>query len=1761
MPAISIGVAPPTEQVPSTLHTRRQHGLAAVGLNYLLVSLSVGVWYLLLLAPSLTNDLWLAGFTPTGYEALLIDLLNAQLAVSGAGAFSLYGANATSTKLYNVSKPTTNVLPTYARTILFTELTSIEYAVRQLRSLSAKWSIRIDAHHCWVDFNQTFEVAHSVARQRRCRDLYASNAAVYMEAVLRNVVWSDFIAAWGGDNGYFTVAVQLALQETSRGQTFLDMVSVARDTTTPEQELIYWQRYGLRTFQLQWQSRWQASIVESIVLRNALGMQQNLVLKNLPQGTGPWTTGKLYWLPINDLIQPRRFKRSLVRGSARYFGANISTNLPAIDVEVMDGITLVPGQFANQSAVFRTVIGPFQGVDCIFVEPPRTLKALLKALHASQQRPGTLPPATVALTPLSWRRFTSFYGGNLMCMVLPQTTYVQQSFDFFDACTKPEPLAISMDPTALRLARAATSNLSIRDACRAASPASVCEVAVDDVAPLSISIELLASTTSSVMASDVGLMQYATAANGTWVVLRQSLLEPSFALFGWLFLIDWALGRREVVSFQGDVGTLTLISNVYAPQLYTTGTEPLQTATQILYYLVVATSVILVGVGSITLVYAIKTRCRFNGVNLFFFNRVVGAVWLGRPLAFLRGASAVLLLSSASVSLSTSSDGVSRFVASPRSWLATAVVTSEATWLTYVASDVLVLVTRQHTRPFSAIASLVSWLVLFLLEVSDPVQVTGTLQRACVGVDMDYGVACTSGVVSVGSLTRMATVGGIQAAGIAVSLSLSLMSATRTTRAGKGSEVEASLLLSSIAHVFLATESSSTRASIDHVSCVLAGLLPLRLWGKAYLFDVKLWLLIRDELSTVSHLAVLPRPVFATSTKRKAGPAVTSVVHYVPTAASSGLAHATKFLGLCYVASSIVGSISYLTISQVNLANDVFWATFNTTGAHAFFANWLNEQLVLGNTTMIDLPLDRPSINAMASFASQSAVVTSPANYGAYLQHTRLNTIEATIRGLRRSNGCDAPWIFSPYCYVDMLKRWEMANSATRQSRCLNMTSNGAVYLETVLRNIDFDAFHMCWGAAFEIAVASELGLSSAGKTWLTTTTSTTKQSVDDEAAYWRQHGVRTFDTQWQNYKQLGVRNQYSITNAFGISYPLKLVSQATVDRVDRQSTFKMYWALANDLSAVVSNASGMAGSSLIRSSARYAFSNTTLAAVYITKGLLSSPLPRAFALTSSFLGPFGSIDMVYVAPPPVLQRLLSSLMEHSRSPLTDNGTAQEAYYNITPLAISRPVPATWLRAPFDTYGSTVLCGEILSGHSVATGIDNIVSYDAVCVSTLDVIAKLQPTRQQYIISALLAGLERGGNNVTTVCNHEPSYLLACQAYLNATLSYISAFMSVPTTLSQDVANAHALVRSLNISLLSYSKRNATATMYVQSINLLDPAEDNFRFFAWLFLYDWVVGLREVVSFQGDLSTLTLITDIEVPLSQPTQAWEMPRNIARYLRAGVMYVTGVMMAVASLTAVYMVASRSHFEGLNMLELGRVGGIVWVGRPFLFLRSMTALCVLSTASIELQYSGYISSFVAVRDPWYKTLLAVNEVTWLITIVNDILLVITGDYAAYYAILNGFLVYLIAAGFTLLAPVTPRLSINLQCYLAQVDGMAICDAGAIEIGRRDRLLLLVTLVLVSHGVCYLVVTQCVRAPPTSAVASLFLTSGAKYQFCTSSWIVHNVYHLDRASAALVGLLTLRFQSRMVTLDIKTWRAYALPIDTDAPVALAAGVPLLD
>ncbi|EQC27627.1 hypothetical protein SDRG_14538, partial [Saprolegnia diclina VS20] len=236
----------------------------------------------------------------------------------------------------------------------------------------------------------------------------------------------------------------------------------------------------------------------------------------------------------------------------------------------------------------------------------------------------------------------------------------------------------------------------------------------------------------------------------------------------------------------------------------------------------------------------------------------------------------------------------------------------------------------------------------------------------------------------------------------------------------------------------------------------------------------------------------------------------------------------------------------------------------------------------------------------------------------------------------------DTASIFTQYCYLDFDQTWEMANSIKRQERCKSMVSNGAVFLASLLRNVNLT---MYWGEEFEIGFGSELRQSKAGRALVATFTPP-YLAIPDEVAYWTSKGIESYTLQWQNYKSIGLTTTYNIVNAYGAAYSFALQSTATYARFTSATSYIMYWALDSDLAYVWSNRTSMSHKSLLRASSRFAFSNASLQDILIEDWYLPQPPWSAnYALVSSLLGPFGSIDMVYVTVPSTLRQFVQTIL------------------------------------------------------------------------------------------------------------------------------------------------------------------------------------------------------------------------------------------------------------------------------------------------------------------------------------------------------------------------------------------------------------------------------------------------------------------------------------------------------------------------------------
>ncbi|KDO23885.1 hypothetical protein SPRG_10030 [Saprolegnia parasitica CBS 223.65] len=720
-------------------------------------SLAAGVWYLTLLAPHFANDLWWAHYNTSGSQAFLIDATNALLESQSVDILAV-----TIAKSYATDVTYTTRHPTYASRLLLTSLTSLKFAIANLRNTSAAYALWLPTQFCYVDFGKVWEMAQTDARQARCAAKYTANGAVYLETVLRNVEsWSSFLELYGGDGNIFTIGLQLALQESATGYAWLD--ATANVSTSIADEAKLWRSAGLSYFKLQWQNSVLSGVTETMGVVNALGVRQPISLKQESQSAGPWTSQIFNGYLYNNLYMlVSGCNASLIRSSSLHFTKVPCLYLQPPVFESLLGLSDANGRYVDQTGVIHDRLGAFSSVDMWVLPVPATLHALVDSaqivLADMLASNATLAAAYVALrggalmpTPPAFRGAYVYYGGNPLCLHGLAQTYVQASFATTDTCNTPLPLTIQVSVAAALWGLRLTAPTTIEDICLNDT------ACLDLLAPMHHLASDLPNGTSlaarrDLEALDISLVQLASDASQiNYTLLRQPLLARSFAFFGWVLLSDWVLGVREVVSFEGDNATLVLISEAYD----TTSTDPSATtvgrATTVVFYLVVYVSVILV---------VVAVACSFFGLlhradprHLVVFHRVAGATWVGRPLLFLRGASAIVLLSTAPMALTTSF-GLSRFAHAPRGFLEVAVLASEATWITYVISEVALLVPLARPHATGHLSAGVVWALYVSLEMTFPVEIQTQLHQVCTVQSMYHQLQCTSATVTIGSYAR-----------------------------------------------------------------------------------------------------------------------------------------------------------------------------------------------------------------------------------------------------------------------------------------------------------------------------------------------------------------------------------------------------------------------------------------------------------------------------------------------------------------------------------------------------------------------------------------------------------------------------------------------------------------------------------------------------------------------------------------------------------------------------------------------------------------------------------------------------------------------------------------------------------------------------------------------------------------------------------------------------------------------------------------------
>ncbi|OQR80624.1 hypothetical protein THRCLA_23449 [Thraustotheca clavata] len=300
------------------------------------------------------------------------------------------------------------------------------------------------------------------------------------------------------------------------------------------------------------------------------------------------------------------------------------------------------------------------------------------------------------------------------------------------------------------------------------------------------------------------------------------------------------------------------------------------------------------------------------------------------------------------------------------------------------------------------------------------------------------------------------------------------------------------------------------------------------------------------------------------------------------------------------------------------------------------------------------------------------------------------------------------------------------------------------------------------------------------------------------------------------------------------------------------------------------------------------------------------------------------------------------------------------------------------------------------------------------------------------------------------------------------------------------------------------------------SLSLLQT-EVYWAFYGWCLLFDWITGFRAIVQFQDDEASITAITFHGPLLAFAADPTEIP------------------------TTIYTFTLKRSIEGMNLFELNRIVGHSWAGRTILTVRSITAILILNTAPIYLNFK----QMTPPQLPAYQTILAATEVTWLVYVLNDIFSFTTRQYTSYYALKSLISTWFIIAIWTLLSLLEITLKLKRLCDYIDMDYTLVWSSAEVAIGtflvlsKVFWLLWCVSFFVMLWNDLYF------QNNRNLEVRTHLLNSHSLHMLDFTNWKFDGVYYIDKASAIMAGLISWSYSGKLYILDTKSWRVFSLPI----------------
>ncbi|RQM23423.1 hypothetical protein B5M09_005509, partial [Aphanomyces astaci] len=822
------------------------------------------------------------------------------------------------------------------------------------------------------------------------------------------------------------------------------------------------------------------------------------------------------------------------------------------------------------------------------------------------------------------------------------------------------------------------------------------------------------------------------------------------------------------------------------------------------------------------------------------------------------------------------------------------------------------------------------------------------------------------------------------------------------------------------------------------------------------------------------------------------------------------LSRLATVLGFLYLAVTVSCSAWYLKIVEPHLDNDLWLPHFNSTGMQTYLGDLIHLRRNLNQVGTFDVSL--PDSTILRAYGEVDTLLTLPPSNP---RQTLLDSIpfDDVITTIRMQSLDTYLAYRIPYCWADMSRRFEMAHTVTRQARCAAADKdNAAVYLETVLRNTEVQAI-LAW-PLFDllnetVLVPMTVVDAVEGPKWIASIVHGSLLPMADEVRFWDRQGLHRFTLQLQNTFPQRIDDAILLEDALGMQQRFTISSMSvTSPERGAGTTFWTSLSLSSDLTVA-----SAFGCSIVRGSpndaAALGLSWDTDLVYAQAAGFVGTDLMRAN------VGPLGSIDIRTIPVPPALTEYFLAFRAGLYDYLQQDSNARKVYFHLSEPVVS-PVPATW--GGLSYYGGNPMCGL----QSSATFVQPSFGISDDCAEQVPYTLTLR--RENVFFALISSGLSI--DQLGFVCNLSSTSSDQCLATLFTALPLVTVWNQTTAFGNQSPPPITAM-SNLNISFMQFASAIDDTTSQSFLLQPLVTPNDLWAFYGWLGIHEWLSGLREVYSFEGDIATLTVLTEAQDEVYLVANDLEIPRKGCFYIWVITIYVTFVLVLVVSLMICYAFFIGFHVEWWNLFQCNWVIGYVWIGRPFLFLRGMTAMLLLSSSTVSFANNLGFARISFTPKPLIHTMVLAGESTWLTIVLHDILLPFTDQELTVYAPLSTAFIWAIMTVIQVVSPHGATLTLDRTCSYEFVGLSASCTSATVQFGSVRRFGLLFIVHVASIALAYLIVKVFYnvtgrRRAHGNVVAHVLIPGVAQAFFIQSG---NGELFLDRVACVMCGMFSYR------------------------------------